>query len=297
MRTVLITGCNGFIARNLAQRLKRQNFFLIGVSSSENSRYSYDLFFKVCLGEPLPEEIFSRPIDTVIHTAYFSGANEYQVNLLGTKLWAKQLLERGTRMQIFLSSISSLRSGSSEYGRAKYEIGQWFNSNGLTSLNLGLVIGRGGLFQRIYNIFKVSPVIPLIDGGSENIYFLGVNQLSKFIEEYCCLDADQRVDAPIMFFQPDPVRMIELYKVLSSVMHKKRIFISISSNLVYKILVFWEKYIRVKLPINKNNLKGLKQNENLAIESDFKDLGIKPLELERVIRENMVLNQLSDHTF
>ena len=158
MGTVLLSGASGFIAQNTAKRLKKHGFRTIGVSHSSRSLTHFDAVFAGTLSQPL-DEVFREGIDTFIHCAYHSGRNDYAVNVEGTRLWADQAEKEGIKNQIFLSSVSASADSASTYSRAKHVLEQWFLARNHTVMRLGLVLGKGGLFQRMAGLVKKYPLL------------------------------------------------------------------------------------------------------------------------------------------
>ncbi len=83
----------------------------------------------------------------------------------------------GVPLQIFLSTLSAEPDALSDYGRAKYELEQRFTAAQQIVFRLGVVVGDGGMYARIRSSATRLPVTPLLDGGRQLIYVLGIDTL------------------------------------------------------------------------------------------------------------------------
>ena len=96
MNRVLITGANGFIAKNIAATLKEAGFFVVGTSRNPVSLPGYDEVVTGVLGEPLEGVFSDHIIDAVVHCAYDKNDLDNVRNAEGTLLWAGQAEENNS---------------------------------------------------------------------------------------------------------------------------------------------------------------------------------------------------------
>ncbi len=183
MRKVLITGANGFIAKNIARVLKETGFSIIGTSRHPVFVPEYDEIIRGVLGEPLKDVFENHKIDVVVHCAYDKDDIDNDNNAEGTLIWAEQAEKSEVGLQIFMSSISADSDALSPYGQKKYEVEKWFITHNQLVFRLGLVVGNGGLFGRIVATVKKSPLIPLIDKGKTLMYLSDIDTISQVVRD------------------------------------------------------------------------------------------------------------------
>ena len=80
-------------------------------------------------------------------------------------------------LQILLSTLSAEAEALSDYGRAKWALEQRFAAAGEVAFRLGVVVGDGGMYARIRSSATRLPVTPLLDGGRQLLYVVGIDTL------------------------------------------------------------------------------------------------------------------------
>jgi uncharacterized protein YbjT (DUF2867 family) len=281
MRTVLISGANGFIAQNAAKRMKDAGYRTIGVSRRPKQLAHYDAVYKGVLSGSI-KGVFEENIDVFIHCAYHSGKDDYAINVEGTRLWAKQASEAGIKHQIFLSSISARRDSPSSYSRAKHVLDQWFIAQKHSVFRLGLVVGKGGLFQRMANLVRKYPVLPILNGGASPIFVSGIEEVSKALT----IEVGQEEWAAGKtwnLFQSEPYYLREVLEEIKKQAHTSCAFISVPAGLALAIVRGVEKIPFVKLGISSNNIIGMRQNAPLKMASDYSRFGLANVSLELLV--------------
>ena len=281
---VLITGANGFIAKNIAKLLSESEFFIVGTSRVLKPVPNYNDVFQGVLGEPLKDVYEKHKIDVVIHCAYDKHDIDNIKNSKGTCIWAEQAERNNVGLQIFMSSISADEDAIAPYGQKKYEVEKWFLTHNQTILRLGLVIGNGGLFSRIVSSVKKNIIIPLIDGGKTLTYLTDVNLLGEIVRD-TIMDKNKIERGKIWYLQQESsVYFIDILKEIQSQYNLYRIFIPVPYFVVFMVLNFIEKLKFLKLGINTNNLKGMRQTGSRIYKSDLKYLDYPEIPLEEIGR-------------
>jgi len=281
MGTVLISGASGFIARNAAAKLKKAGFRTIGVSQSSRNLPLFDAVYRGDLSQPL-KGVFEEGIDAFIHCAYHSGRDDYSLNVDGTRLWAEQAEKEGVEQQIFLSSVSARADSLSSYLRAKHVLEQWFIAHECTVLRLGLVLGSGGLFQRMANVVKKFPFIPLLDGGRSPIFVTGIQDVCQAL--LLALEKESWTSGKSWnIFQSEPFSLREILEEIKKQQQIKCHFFSVPSQLVLGTVRILERIPWVKLGFSSNNIVGLKQDVSQEWKSDYNQFGFDDFSLERLI--------------
>jgi NADH dehydrogenase len=281
MKNILLSGASGFIAQNAAERLKKQGFRTIGVSHRFVTLAHFDAVYAGKLTEPI-DDAFREGIDAFIHCANHSGKRDYDVNVEGTRLWAEQAGKAGVKHQIFLSSVSARANSSSSYARTKHVLEQWFLAQNHSVLRLGLVLGKGGLFQRMANLVKKLPVLPLLDGGRSRVFLAGIGDVCEAIS--LAVEPEEWIPGKAWnIFQSEPFFLRDVLKEIKKQLKTSCLFFPVPSSLAMAPVRMLEKIPFVKLGISSNNIIGLKQNVSLEWESDYARFGLADASLEDLI--------------
>jgi nucleoside-diphosphate-sugar epimerase len=70
----------------------------------------------------------------------------------------------------------------SEYGKTKLAIEKMLDPRKDLILKPGLVLGHGGLFGSILRMIRSLPILPLVDGGSQPLQAVDIEDLAKCVE-------------------------------------------------------------------------------------------------------------------
>lgn len=285
MKTVLITGAGGFIARSVAARLTGEGYRVIGLGRTARRIPGYQAVYPCVLGDAMSRALSYEQFDAVVHTANAVGVDEYRVNVEGTSRWLQQAHEAGIPIQIFLSSLSSSPDALSAYGRAKYALERSFKEVGGVSLRLGVVIGDGGMYARMRDPLH-APLVPLLDGGKGNVHILGIDFLEQVIRDIVRDSAGDLAGGVWNLQQPEPHTLREVLTTIRRVHNLGCRFVSIPSLPVLWLLLALEK-LPLSLPINSNNVRGLRQSRGQQFESHFERFGYPAESLEDLVTRAM----------
>jgi nucleoside-diphosphate-sugar epimerase len=284
MKTILISGSNGFIGSHLAKELKHVGIKTIGIDVDPKSSEYFDRLYKGRLLEPLKDIFEKENVDAFAHCAYHKGKDMYRTNVEGTILWARQAQENNVPLQIFISSISAREDSLSVYGQLKHETEKWFVLNDQVVIRLGLVIGSGGLFQGMVSMVRKWPVLPLLNRGKSSVYFEGIEDVCDVLRNLAMREDLGRKGNTWNFFQPNPSSLRLVLDEIRKQYGFFCIFIPLPYRLILNAVLLLEKIPFLKLKINSNNIKGTRQNDNLDLASDFCDLGYKESGVRDLIR-------------
>jgi nucleoside-diphosphate-sugar epimerase len=146
MKTVLVTGINGFLGSHIAKRLTN-NFHVIGIEYQTDDLFrlnGYD--FKVITSTPHSiENLFNEEhIDFIIHTATFYGRNKEEIaQIADTNLSMPfHLLDLAIKKQVktFINTDTVLDRFVSAYALTKNQLKDWlyFRRNEIKTINMQL---------------------------------------------------------------------------------------------------------------------------------------------------------------
>jgi NADH dehydrogenase len=216
------------------------------------------------LGGGLRSEDFAG-VDVVVHLAYDREAG-IEVNFAGVGRVFDAAAAAGVARQIFVSSYSARPDAVSEYGRLKYRLETFFLHRGHTIVRPGLVIGDGGLFARNMEKILHTPLMPLLDGGIDLLPVVAAGDLALAIT--VLLD---RQPGAYNLFNPELVTMRRFVAEINRAAGHRAVYFSIPVKWAVRAL-FCASKLRVRLPIDLDNLRGLKQNQKCPYASGLETL-------------------------
>lgn len=284
MKTVLITGASGFIARHLALVLRNEGRRVVGVSRRETP--GFDKVVVSGLGQPLLPAFRGEQIEAVIHCANAVGEDEFRLNVEGTKRWLEEGEEHGVKLQILLSSLSARPDALSEYGRAKYALEKYFIEAGQVSFRPGLVIGNGGLFARMVESMRRIRVIPLLDNGSSKVHVTGIGALCCIVRDTINSNGMDLRGRTWSIQQPKAFTLREVMEGIRTAYGLKCLFVPVSSLLILRVLRIAEKLSFLHLPITGTNVEGLRQGSQIEHVCDYSRFGYPEESLEALIAKS-----------
>jgi UDP-glucose 4-epimerase len=239
--TVLVTGCNGFIGRNLVPYLAAQGHKVVAASRVAAAFENPDIVSVQLpdLSMPFDWEPYLQGCDAAIHLAGIAhtsvGEDMYdRVNHHATERLARAAERCGTNL-IFVSSIAAQSGSFSEhelseddtpqpsnaYGRSKLAAEQAIRASGASFTILRPVVmygeGEKGNFAFIHRLSRIP--IPLPFGG------LKAKRSVLSIQSFCCavqkvlVDSRAR-DETFIVSDPEPVAVPELIARYRAALHR-----------------------------------------------------------------------------
>lgn len=282
MKTVLLSGAGGFIAQHAARKFKEAGFRTLGISRRARPLPSFDAVFKGALTETLTD-VFEEEIDAFIHCAYHVGKLDDRINVEGTRLWAEQAEKKGVKQQLFLGSVSARIDSSSSYARSKHELEEWFTSRHQVVFRLGLVVGKGGLFQRMTDLVRSYPVLPLLDGGRRRVYVLGIDDLCEALK-FAVVKGTLLSGQSWNLFQSTPVLLRDLLEETKRQLQVSCFFVPVPSGTALFFIRLLENIPLLNLKISSNNIIGLRQNLSREGKSDYARFGLYEVPLKELVK-------------
>lgn len=265
---MIITGAGGFIGSVLVEYFVQKNWQVIAfVQAIPDKPVSGAVYVKYDLQQE-PDEGAFADTDALIHCAYVK--NDIEKNVSGTKKLLMMCRKHHVERTVFLSSFSAHPDAVSKYGKQKLEIEKLFNTKSDCSVRAGVVLGNGGIFKQMSGHILKGKRIPLFDGGTQPMQTIHVNDLAMIIDRII----DQRISGIYTLAEPVPIPYKEFFIALSEKLGKKAKFIRVPFGLVNFGLMMAE-WLRIKLPINRENVLGLKFIRQRETKADLEKLGVK----------------------
>lgn len=261
---LFLTGVNGFLGSHLAAHWAAAGHEVYGASRSGGVVPGLLRVLPFSLGQSLsPQDLAG--VDIVVHLAYDRNAG-FDVNLEGTKLVYAAAGAAGVPRQIFVSSYSARPESTAQYGRLKSQLETYFLDRGQTIVRPGLVVGDGGLFGRNMRKILTSPVMPLLDGGRDLMPVVAVGDLRAAMT----ILLDRPVGA-YNLFNPELVTMRQFIETINRAGGHRALYFNIPVSWAAGLLSVSEM-LRIKLPVDSDNLRALKQNQECIHKSDLEML-------------------------
>ena len=274
---IFLTGVGGFLGSYLAAHWAASGNEVYGASRSAAVVPGLRRIVPFLLGAAIdPEDLAG--MDIVVHLAYDRKAG-IAVNVEGTKLVYAAARAAGVPRQVFVSSYSARPESIAEYGRLKRELETYFLDRGESIVRPGLVIGNGGLFLRNMRKILTTPVMPLLDAGRDLIPVVAVEDLTAAMTILLA-----RPMGAYNLFNPELVTMRRFIETINHAGEHRVVYINIPLSWATGLLSLSEK-LRIKLPVDADNLRALKQNQECIHRSDLGTLVPSHRSFEKMIAD------------
>ncbi len=188
--------------------------------------------------------------DVAIHLAHDN--KDLKKTYKGTLACISALKKHGVKNQIFFSSYSANKKALSEYGKLKYKIERKLTED-ITIVRPGLVIGNGGVYQKIkknllekvaYPIFITEFLVPVIN-------------IEDLVEEIYLIIQNKKKLRQVNIFETNFMRLNEL---IFEIVKNKKIKIGIYMPITFAVILLQiNKYANNGLTLD--NFKGLVFNQ------------------------------------
>jgi len=177
-----------------------------------------------------------------------------------------------------LSSQSATPHATSSYGRTKREAERrllGMEGIRIVILRPGLVTGpgAGGLFQRVSSTVERLPIVPLLGGGRAIVQPIHVDDLCGAI--LACDGLSEELDHTVLCLgDPQGISLSDLVQQIAVArLGRRKATLPIPVAPVELLMRGAEK-LRIPLPVNSNNLKGLRAVERMETAEDMERLGV-----------------------
>jgi nucleoside-diphosphate-sugar epimerase len=271
-RVIAITGATGFLGNSLVHHFLSAGdkvIALVRKIPQQKIPGVHYVLFDLASGKCSEAKIEA---DVLIHTAYVpvtDSKTSLQDNVEGTKILLK-LFPESTK-KVFISSVSADKTSPAVYGQQKAAIENLFLERGGTAIRPGLILGNGGMFANMRDYLKKKRNIPVFNGGTQPLQTVFVNDLVLAIEKL----VSNNMRGVFTFCEHEPVHYKEFYNELCRQLNVKPRFISIPF-WVAGCMVTCANTVGITLPINHDNLQGLKLMRAHPSKEDVEAIGVQP---------------------
>lgn len=276
--TVFLTGANGFLGSHLLRhwvslgcdvRAAARHWTASHIEPVPHRRVEFELN-----GNIPPEDLAG--VHVAVHLAYDRKAG-LEANVAGVRRVFAAAEAAGVTRQIFVSSYSARPDAISEYGRLKFQLETFFLDRGQSIVRPGLVVGNGGLFGRNMETILRLPFVPLLGGGAD---LLPVVAVDDFVAAMTLLL--NREPTAYNLFNRELVTMRELVTAINRAAGHRAFCFNVPLAWAVGALTFASK-LHMPLPVDLDNLRGLKQNQLCVHKSDLEGL-VSPRSFESMVQ-------------
>lgn len=257
---IVITGANGYIGSALVRYFSQKKYVVTALVRKKPTVAIENVEYQLYEMESNAEMPYLTTHTVVIHCAYSKTKNEPDSNISAAKHLLNEARKKGVSKCIFMSSISVLSSSESYYSQQKKVIETLFDSESDWIVRPSLVVGNGGLFEQTIQTLKKTKLLPLINGGNQPIYYVGINDLLGSIDN----GIENNLSGIHQITNPTPILYKDFYATIAQQLGFKIMPIRIPLFMMKKVV-----YLNSFLPkpfLTKDNLKGLVKSPLLKID-------------------------------
>ena len=275
--SVIITGANGFIGSNLVKHFYEKGWRVLAlVHNLPTLKLTGVEYYQYDLSTSIDEAIFDKA-DYLIHCAYIkydskaskASIDSNQININGAKQLISLSKKHRLKHNIFLSSMSAQPEAESNYGKQKFALEKFFVGENDLVIRPGLVLGSGGLFYQMSDFIKKNKLIPLISGGKQPLQTVFIDDLILAIDRAI----QKNISGNYTVAEPTAVSYQEFYQALCEKLKIDARFVSVPYFLVDLGVTFFS-LLKIRLPITKENLLGLKTLKAVDVTKDLNKFGL-----------------------
>lgn len=275
-KTVLITGANGFLGGELVTYFASRGWSVVGcVRSPEPLKATappHVTYAAYDLAKPFDAGL-CKGVDLVIHTAYMKFDRNHpeamKHNISASRSLHEAARAHNVKRMVFMSSMSAHKDAVSVYGKQKLAIEAIFSNPADTVLRSGLIIGQGGIVQEMVGFLKTKRLVPLVDGGKQPLQVISVHDLVRIIEQVYT----KGLGGTFTVANPRIYAYKELYQTIAQNLGISILYVPVPFA-VLLLAIRMLTALRLPLPVNEDNLQGLKMLRSADNAADMAKIGL-----------------------
>lgn len=268
--TIGITGAGGHIGSELVNYLRGKEFQVVPL--------------KFDLKRNIPVGLLSG-IDVLIHCAFVKqedNANAEMHNYNGSKVLFEECRTQGVKKIIFFSSVTAKQNAASGYARGKFAIEQLLDPQRDFVIRCGMVIGTGGLFQRMLHYAVTHTFIPLIGSGKQVIQLIAVDDVVRCVEQIIV----RNLSGMGVLANEEELTYRQFFSTIARVYRKRIWFVPVPAGALQLLLKIC-KLMHIRTGASAENIQGirsLRKQRPVALLPTFRTFSEKLVELEHLGR-------------
>jgi nucleoside-diphosphate-sugar epimerase len=276
-QTIAITGANGFVGSALTRFLADRGATVRALVRDPSKHRDLCEFarggvYQFNLSGAMDDEALKGPVRAVIHCAYvIDGGNRNEkasTNIDGTRDLLRRSRTSGVDQIVFVSSMAAHQRACSSYGKSKGVLEQDIEAGGGTIIKPGTVIGPGGVFQRLREIVRKVPLLPVFY-ADHNIQTVFIDDLCRAVESSIIRRARGRLIAA----EGSGVSLRGFYRGLVELEQRRTPTFAFPGDLALMFAKAADA-LSLSLPITADNLLGIKHIQHFDNSSSVKTLGV-----------------------
>jgi nucleoside-diphosphate-sugar epimerase len=280
-RVVVVTGANGFLGAHFVRHLGGHGFVVRGLVRRPEAQGTPPPGVRWFRGD-LPDHVDATAFAgafAVVHCAYTSRFTTLEearrTNEEGSARVLALSRAAGVPRFVFLSTTSAHPAARSYYGRSKLADEETLDLERDTVLRSGLVLGAGGLAQRLARSMRRLGVVPLLDGGRQPIQTVWIDDLADAVEQVIVRGLAGR----FVVAEPEGLTMRELFERIAARSGTKVRFVPVPASLLLAPLRACER-LQIPLPLSSENVLGAIALRRQPSAEDLARLGIRARPVE-----------------
>jgi NADH dehydrogenase len=274
-KTIGITGANGFIGKAIIQAyLDTEHKVIAYVRQYPIQPIEGVQYILFDLGKDYPNDFF-KPIDILIHLAFNFKPTFIEGEDINTKM-ANFIQKSKIPYLVFISSFAAANPiTESYYGLTKSKLEKIFSKDLI--VRPSLVLGDGGLYNKIQNQLKRLPIVPIFNKGQQTIQTIYIDDLVKSI--VILIKNQKKGTYHISHSESIPYKYF--MKIVGQSVQKRLLFVPIPI-MVLKALIKILAWISYPV-INKDNLAGILNSKHINSFHDEQEIGFQWLDVKQSI--------------
>ena len=268
---VAITGANGFVGSALVKSFLDKGMPTVKLVRTLSALpITEERVFEL---ETPPVTNLLHGIDVLIHCAFVSpteknaGVTDYD----GTAALIELARKNDIKKIIFFSTVSAHDAAVSSYGISKYKMEKLLNTEKDAIVKPALIIGNGGLFQRLLKQALTKKTVPLIENGKQPMQVIALEDVIRAVHSII----DRNLAGTFVLANEEKFSYKDMFKQIASVYGVFLRFLPLPVFPV-KMALSISDMMGVKLPVSKENLSGLQSLKYMDPQVSLKKLELKP---------------------
>ena len=268
---IAITGANGFVGSTLVQSFLERGMRTVKlVRTLSPLPVTEERVFEL---EFPPLSNLLQGIDILIHCAFVSPTEKHAAttDYNGSAALFELARKNGIQKIIFFSTVSAREDAVSAYGSSKYKMEQLLDPERDAIVKPALIIGNGGLFQRLLKQALIKRTVPLIENGKQPMQVIALTDIIRAVHSII----DRNLTGSFILANEENFSYKEMFKQIASVYGVYLRFLPLPVFPVRMALSISDM-MGVKLPVSKENLSGLQSLKYMDPRESLQRLDLKP---------------------
>ena len=251
--TIGVTGASGHIGSRLTEYLSEKGYrviaFVRNPAAVKNAAVrKYDVT------ETMAADLLSG-IDVLIHCAFVTKeqhGDAEQINYNSSKHLFNECRKHGVKKIIFFSTVTASANAKSAYAKSKYEIEQLLRADTDFIIRCSMVIGAGGMFQRMLKYATTHTFIPVIGSGDQIVQVVAIDDVLLFVEQVIAGD----MTGSCVLANNERLAYKQFFNTIAAVYHRRIFFVHVPVPFL-KMLLRLCRLMNIRTTVSEENILGM----------------------------------------